>query len=60
MAMPPEVPARPVLTIVRGEPTAAELAAVLVVLVGQAASAATEAAQPAAGGPVLSGPLRLS
>ena len=36
MAMPPEAPAPPVLSIVRGEPTPAELAAVLVVMAGRA------------------------
>jgi Acyl-CoA carboxylase epsilon subunit len=38
MAMPPESPARPVLSIVRGDPTPAELAAVLVVLADRARS----------------------
>ncbi len=45
MAMPPESPARPVLSIVRGEPTPAELAAVLVALAGLARRPG-EAAEP--------------
>jgi Acyl-CoA carboxylase epsilon subunit len=43
MAMPPESPARPLLSIVRGDPTPAELAAVLVVLAARARSAASTA-----------------
>ena len=35
MAMPPESLERPLLSVVRGEPTPAELAAVLVVIAGR-------------------------
>jgi len=47
MSEPPAQPVRPALSVVRGEPTAAELAAVVVVLAARAAQRPAVPARPA-------------